>query len=142
MKIFLTLSFVLFFEIICAQSVFGKWKTIDDITGVEKSIVQIYEENGKVYGKVLEIFDATKRGNVCTECKGALKNKPILGMVILFDLKKEGDEYVDGTIIDPKTGKEYDCYIVLENKNTLKVRGYMGFSIMGRTQLWKRHFDK
>jgi len=125
-------------QFLMAQSVFGKWKTIDDVTGEEKSIVQLYEENGIVYGKIIEIFNPENRNKTCTECTGKLKNKPLLGMVFLYGLKKDGKEYNDGNIVDPKTGKEYDCYIELEDQNTLKVRGYVGISIAGRTQYWKR----
>lgn len=138
MKNFSLIFVFLIFEFATGQSVLGKWKTIDDVTGEEKSVVQLYEENGKVYGKIIEIFDASKRNSLCTNCSGKLKDKPVLGMVFLFDLEKDDDSYEDGTIIDPKTGKEYSCYIELEDKNTLKVRGYIGISLVGRTQYWKR----
>ena len=74
----------------------------------------------------------------CTECKGDLKDKPITGMLILKDLKKDVKEWNGGTILDPNNGKVYKCYIVLENDNKLKVRGFIGFSIIGRTQYWYR----
>lgn len=121
-----------------AQSVIGKWKTIDDKTGVEKSVVEIYEKSGKIYGKVVEIYDPARQKDVCKECSGVNKNKPILGMVIINNLKKDGDEYSSGTILDPTSGKEYKCYITLESADKLKVRGYVGFSLMGRTQYWVR----
>lgn len=121
-----------------AQSVLGKWMTIDDKTGAEKSIVEIYSENGKVYGKIVEIMDKTKKDRQCTECEGSDKDKPILGMVIINGLEKDGDTWEDGTILDPESGKVYKCYITLENKNKLKVRGYIGFSLLGRTQYWSR----
>ena len=136
-KLTLILCLFLFFSVE-AQTVIGKWKTIDDNTGEAKSIVQIYEENGKIYGKVIEIFDATKRNRVCENCSGALKNKPVLGMRIINDLEKNGNSYENGKIIDPESGKEYKCSISLENDKTLKVRGYIGISLMGRTQYWKR----
>jgi uncharacterized protein (DUF2147 family) len=88
--------------------------------------------------RIIEIFNPENRNKTCTECTGKLKNKPLLGMVFLYGLKKDGKEYNDGNIVDPKTGKEYDCYIELEDQNTLKVRGYVGISIAGRTQYWKR----
>lgn len=138
MKGFSILFFMVITQIIVAQSVFGKWKTIDDVTGEEKSIVQVYEENGIVYGKIIEIFNPENRNKTCTECTGKLKNKPLIGMVFLYGLKKDGKEYNDGNIVDPKTGKEYDCYIELQDQNTLKVRGFVGISIAGRTQYWKR----
>ena len=136
-KLFLTFA-VLFITTTYSQSVIGKWKTIDDETGQAKSIVEIYEANGKIYGKIIEIFDVARKAEVCKECSGADKNKPILGMIILRGLSKDDDEYNGGKIIDPKNGKTYKCSIALENKDKLKVRGYIGFSLIGRSQYWVR----
>lgn len=121
-----------------AQDVFGKWKTIDDETGEAKSIVEIYQQNGKVYGKVIEILNPDKKDAKCVDCPGDAKGKPILGLVLLKNLKKDGSEYSGGTILDPNNGKEYKCYITLENSDKLKVRGYIGFSLLGRSQYWHR----
>lgn len=121
-----------------AQDVFGKWKTIDDETKKEKSIVEIYKKDGKAYAKILELLDPESKGKVCDKCKGDKKNKPIEGMVIIDGLTKKGEEWSDAKILDPKTGKLYKCYITLETKNKLKVRGYIGFSLFGRTQYWHR----
>lgn len=121
-----------------AQTVFGKWKTIDDETGLEKSIVEIYQKDGKVYAKVLQVLEKGKENKVCDECKGANKGKLVRGMVIVEGLKKDGEEYSGGTILDPKNGKIYKCYITLEEVNKLKVRGFIGFALIGRTQYWHR----
>ena len=138
-KIFFTLSIILFTAAAAvAQDVTGKWKTIDDETGEAKSIVEIYKKNGKVYGKVAEILNPARRDATCNDCPGDAKGKPILGLVILKNLEKDGDEYSGGTIMDPQNGKVYKCYIALENENKLKVRGYIGFSLLGRTQYWTR----
>ena len=136
-KLFLTFA-VLFITTTYSQSVIGKWKTIDDETGQPKSIVEIYEANGKIYGKIIEIFDPVRKAEVCKECSGADKNKPILGMIVLRGLSKDEDEFNGGKIIDPKNGKTYKCSIALENKDKLKVRGYIGFSLIGRSQYWVR----
>ncbi|WP_420573939.1 DUF2147 domain-containing protein [Kordia sp.] len=121
-----------------AQSVVGKWKTIDDETGEAKSIVEIYEENGKIYGKVVDILNPAKRDGLCEKCKGDRKNKPVLGMQIINGLKKDDDEYKGGKILDPEKGKEYKCKIWLDSddKNKLYVRGYIAF--LYRTQNWYR----
>lgn len=121
-----------------AQSVFGKWKTIDDETGEPKSIVEIYEQEGQVFGKIVEILNKDRQDAKCTECDGENKNKPILGMVIIEGLEKEDDTYEGGTILDPKKGKEYRCKIWVdeENNNKLNVRGYIAF--LFRTQEWFR----
>ncbi len=129
---------ILFFTTTFSQSVIGKWKTIDDETGQAKSIVEIYENAGKVYGKVIEIFEEKRKNDVCKECSGTDKNKPIQGMVILRGLEKDDDEYSGGKIIDPKNGKIYKCTISLESKDKLKIRGYIGFSLIGRSQYWVR----
>lgn len=121
-----------------SQTIFGKWKTFDEETGNEKSIVEIYEQDGKAYGKILQLLEKGKEDNLCDNCSGAKKDQPIKGMEIINGLTKDDDEWNDAKILDPKTGKEYKCYIVLEETNKLKVRGYLGFSLIGRTQYWTR----
>lgn len=116
----------------------GKWKTIDDKTGDAKSIVEIYEQNGKIYGKVVEILNPARKNSKCDKCDGADKGKPIEGLIIIKGLKKDGDKYTDGDILDPQKGKLYSCTIKLDGKDKLDVRGYMGISMLGRTQVWHR----
>jgi uncharacterized protein (DUF2147 family) len=116
----------------------GKWKTFDDETGEAKSIVHVYEQDGKLYGKVVEILNPAKKDKKCQDCEGADKDKPILGLIIIKGLTKDGDEYTDGDILDPNKGKLYSCTLKLEGKDKLKVRGYMGVSLLGRTQYWTR----
>lgn len=119
-------------------TIFGKWKTIDDATGEARSIIEIYEENNKAFGKILEIFDPENRDRLCGYCKGNDKNKPVLGLVIIKNLKKDENEYSDGTIFDPENGKEYTAKIWLDedDPNILNVRGYISFFF--RTQRWVR----
>ena len=119
-----------------AQGIIGKWKTIDDETGKAKSIVEVYKKGDKYYGKIIEILDPTKKKNKCKLCEGYRKDQPIMGMEIIKDLEQDDDEFEDGTILDPNNGKIYDCKIWLEDKNTLKVRGYIMFFF--RTQEWHR----
>ena len=121
-----------------AQSIFGKWHSFDEETNKVESVIEIYQKNGKVYAKIIEITDPIRRDATCLKCKGKKKDKPILGMDILSGLTKDDDEWNGGTILDPKNGKEYKCYIKLLDNNTLKLRGYIGFSLIGRTALWKR----
>ena len=120
------------------QTVFGKWKTIDDETGKAKSIVEIYERSGKVYGKIIDIIDVEKKKSLCTNCSGDEKNKPGIGLVIIKGLVKEGKEYNSGKILDPTTGKQYKCFLALDGNDKLKVRGYIGVALFGRTQTWNR----
>ncbi len=123
---------------VSAQSIVGKWKTIDDETNKERSIVEIYEEDGKYYGRIIKIFyrPDEKPGNVCDKCTDDRKGKVIDGMQIIRGLEKKGTEFKEGTILDPKNGKVYDCKIWVE-KNTLKVRGYVAFFY--RTQTWLKY---
>lgn len=121
-----------------AQEVFGKWKSVDDVTGEIKSIVEIYKEGNKVYGKILNVLVPGQENSICENCEGDKKNKPVTGMVIMNDLEKDEDEYNGGTILDPESGKVYKCYIKLVEDDKLKLRGYIGFSALGRTQYWFR----
>ena len=121
-----------------SQSVIGKWKTIDDETGDAKSIVEVYSKSGKIYAKVVEILDLEHKNSVCKKCSGEDKNKSILGLTIIKGLSKDGSEYNSGEILDPKNGKLYKCALSLESKDKLKIRGYIGFSLLGRTQYWHR----
>ena len=139
MKKYILLGFILLLSVIMhSQSIIGKWKTIDDETGKERSIVEIYESEGKIYAKIVKLLEKSEENKVCENCKGANKNKPLKGMIIIGGLKKESNEWNGAKILDPKTGSEYKCYITLEEPNKLKVRGYLGFALFGRTQYWYR----
>lgn len=115
----------------------GMWKTVGDADGTEKSIVEIYEKEGKYFGKVVKLLPAAKH-TTCENCPGDLKNRPITGMVVLKDLKKTSNGARHGKAIDPSNGKTYNCFIELENPDKLKLRGYIGVPSIGRTQYWYR----
>lgn len=121
-----------------AQTIFGKWENRDDKTGKVDSIIEIYKKDGKAYAKVIKVTDPTKQDAVCDKCKGKRKNEKILGMDILTGLSKDGNEWSGGKILDVRNGKEYKCFIELVGKDKLKVRGYLGFSMFGRTVYWYR----
>lgn len=121
-----------------AQSIVGKWKTFDDQTGDAKSIVEISEKGGKYQGKVVEILNPAKKKSKCEKCPGEDKGKPIEGLTIIKNLTKKGEEYTGGTIIDPQSGKEYKCSIKNNGGDRLEVRGYVGISLIGRTQTWTK----
>jgi uncharacterized protein (DUF2147 family) len=135
-KLFIIALIMVSYFSVNAQDVVGRWKTIDDETGKAKSIIEIYKEGDKYYGKIVQLLN--EPDGICRTCETKYKNKNIVGLVILKDLEKDGDEYNDGEIMDPKNGKTYSCYIELESANKLKVRGYIGFSLLGRTQYWYR----
>ncbi|MET0616619.1 MAG: DUF2147 domain-containing protein [Luteibacter sp.] len=122
------------------ESPVGKWKTIDDKTHEVKSIVEISENGGLLEGKVLQVLKSEHGPHpVCAECDGERKNKPIEGMTIMWGLKKDGDEWSGGQILDPAKGKIYKVTLKLEDGGRkLDVHGYIGFSLIGRSQEWVR----
>lgn len=139
MKLRLVLFLMLLFcQMSFSQTIFGKWKTIDDETGKEKGIVEIFERNGKIFGRIIDILDIEHKHHKCEKCEGEDKNKPILGLTIIKGMKKNGNEYEGGKILDPKNGKSYHCKITLDGKDKLIVRGYIGIPLFGRSQTWIR----
>ena len=134
MKAFMT-AILLSFQ---PNSVVGTWVNIDDETGVDKSEIVLYVEDGKLYGRIERLLLPEDQGKLCVNCKGKEKNQLIEGLIIVNGLKQDGDSWTDGDIMDPANGKRYDCTISLADYNTLNVRGYLGFSFLGRTQVWKR----
>ena len=94
----------------------GKWKTVDDITGETTSVVEIYTQEGRLFGKIDQLFNEEDKESVCTNCKGKDKDKPIIGLNILKSLKRSGNIYKGGKIFDPSNGKEYRCKIWLDEK--------------------------
>lgn len=138
LKFTLLFTFIIIALSVQSQSVLGKWKTIDDATGDAKSIVEITERDGKIYGKVVELLNPAMKGLKCKDCEGADKDKPVLGIEVIKGLKKDGDKYTDGKILDPSSGKLYKCNVTLDGADKLKVRGYVGISAFGRNQIWHR----
>ncbi|WP_257267044.1 DUF2147 domain-containing protein [Endozoicomonas sp. ONNA2] len=122
-----------------AASPLGLWKTIDDNTGEAKSYVTIFQDNGKLSGKVTRILDPAKQDSICDQCQGNLKDQKVQGMTILWGMKQQGSKYDDGKIVDPESGKVYSAHMkVLEDGRKLEVRGYIGFALIGRSQTWER----
>jgi uncharacterized protein (DUF2147 family) len=119
----------------------GRWRTVDDATGKANSVVIIWEESGKLFGRIQKLVDPDPQDQnpTCKDCSGDLKGKPVIGLQILWDLVKDGDAWSGGTILDPANGKTYKCLLSVEEGGTkLKVRGFIGFSLLGRTQYWHR----
>ena len=138
------LLFILFFSsgVGEAQSntIWGKWKTIDDKTKAPKSIVEIYKQEGKLYGRIVKLFRKPEEDPdpVCDKCKGEQKDKKILGMVIINGLTKKGVAWSKGKVLDPDNGKTYHAKIWLED-GKLRIRGYILF--LYRTQTWMRYTE-
>jgi uncharacterized protein (DUF2147 family) len=126
---------------ISVAQLIGRWTAMGDMDYKPKAIIQIYEEDGKLHGRVEKILPAATT-TICKNCDGDLKNKPIAGMVILTDLVKTETGGKDGKILDPGSGNTYSCYLELESPDKLKLRGYIGLPAFGRTQYWFRVKDE
>lgn len=117
----------------------GRWTTIDDDGKTATSVVEIQARGKKLHGKIVQLINPKEKDPRCTKCEGKRKNQPIVGMEIMWGLERDGDEWSGGYILDPDNGEEYRCYIeVVEGGKRLKVRGYVGLALLGRTQYWQR----
>ena len=137
LKFIFVISVLVFFIPGLPAQVTGMWKTIDDRDGSEKSVIEIFEQNGKLNGRVVRLLTGATY-TTCENCQGELKDKPLIGMTILYDLTKTETGGIDGTVLDPNNGKTYDCYVELQSPDKLKLRGYIGITALGRTQYWYR----
>ena len=119
----------------------GLWKTIDDDGKTEKSLVRISESGGIFTGKIEKIFDVAKRDAVCEKCADERKDKPVLGMTIIRNVKKAEDEglWDGGDVLDPTNGKIYKVRLKpVDGGKRMDMRGYIGAPLLGRTQTWVR----
>jgi uncharacterized protein (DUF2147 family) len=122
-----------------AVSPVGKWRTIDDVTGKPKSIVVIREQHGKLYGTIERIFDPPVPHPTCYLCSGTMKDRPLVGLQILWGFKADGSKWSGGQVLDPETGRIYRASLALEDGGKrLRLRGYIGIPLLGRTQYWTR----
>lgn len=138
--IFLTVILMAAFSKATAAGIEGEWRTIDDETGITKSIVRITQTAaGDYQGEVVEILHSDRGPNpVCEKCPGEFKDKPIRGMVILWGLRHRGNQvYKGGEILDPIKGKIYKANLRLLEDGRLELRGFIGFSLIGRSQVWE-----
>lgn len=118
----------------------GYWQTISDVTKKPRSVVQIYEENGLLYGRSVKNLDPNEDPNkVCAKCPNEFKDKPVIGLRVIWGLKEKDGEWKGGRVLDPDTGNVYRCKIkVTEGGRQLMIRGFLGISLLGRTQVWSR----
>lgn len=119
----------------------GRWRTVDDKTGQAKSIVVIENVDGEFRGRIEKIFapPAPKADPLCEKCPGERKDKRVVGMTIMWGLKRSGLDYTGGHVFDPEGKKTYKCKLrIIDGGRKLEVRGFIGFSLLGRTQTWIR----
>lgn len=121
------------------RSPVGLWKTIDDKTGKQRGLVRVYEQGGKFYGRIDKVLAPRPGHNTCEKCTDERKHQPIVGLLILRGLQREGETYSGGDILDPETGGVYQCnFHLAAGGRKLIVRGYIGFALIGRSQTWLR----
>jgi uncharacterized protein (DUF2147 family) len=119
----------------------GRWRTVDDATNTAKSIIVIWEEDGKLNGRIEKLLEPDPRypDPRCVRCDGEFKDRPVIGLRILWNLRPDGERWTGGKVLDPNNGKTYRCFVVVEDGgNRLRVRGFIGSSLVGRTQYWLR----
>ena len=138
MRLLITTILCFSFSLLFAQSPVGVWKTIDDNSGEARSHVKIYEEGGKLFAKITKLLEEDP-DILCDACKGKRANQPVMGMVIMEKMEKNGSVWSKGTILDPESGNTYKCKIWLDekDKSQLKVRG-IHWTGLYRTQTWHR----
>ena len=116
----------------------AQWKTFDDKTGQARAIVRIYEQDGKLFGKIERSMTPGAEHRVCAVCTDDRKDQPMLGLIIIRNMKRTGRRVRGGDILDPDTGSVYHCKMHVEGGTRLVVRGYIGLSLLGRNQTWQR----
>lgn len=122
----------------------GLWRSVDDNTSKPQALVRITENNGEYTGRIEKLYPGVsdEPNPLCTKCEGARRNQPIVGMVIVSGVRRgpdTADEYSGGEILDPDNGNTYRALLtVADGGRKLRVRGYIGVSLFGRTQVWER----
>jgi uncharacterized protein (DUF2147 family) len=119
----------------------GLWRTIDDSSGKPRGLVRITEVNGQYQGRLEKTFPQPGEdpNPKCDNCSGSRRDQPVIGMTILWGMSKQGEEYQNGEVLDPENGKIYRAKMKLEDGGkALHVRGFIGISLLGRTQIWVR----
>jgi len=126
-----------------AQSAFdtpvGRWRTFSDVTGKQNGAVEIVQKDGELQGRLIAGSKPGFETRVCEVCPGERHNKPMKGLLVISGVRRNGDEWGGGEILDPDIGKVYRVKLRLaDGGKKLLVRGYIGFSLLGRTQTWIR----
>ena len=117
----------------------GTWRIIDDKTGKPRSVIRIYEQDGKIFGRIERSLRPGVEPATCVRCTDERKDQPLIGMVFMRDLKLVDGEYRDGDILDPDNGSVYRCRLrLVDGGKKVIVRGFLGISLFGRTQTWER----
>lgn len=118
----------------------GIWQTIDEQSGKPSAVVEVFQEGDELKARIIKVLrDPPPNPPTCHKCEGELKDKPLVGLTFMWGLHPDGSEWGGGQILDPKNGNIYKAKLeLIDGGNKLKVRGFMGFSLLGRTQIWLR----
>ncbi len=117
----------------------GLWESVSDVDGKPKAYIRIRETQGEFIGVIEQVLNPEKRDARCEECPGERHNQPLVGLTILTGMHRDGDHFAGGKILDPDSGKLYSCILTLiDGGKRMQVRGFLGFSLFGRTQTWLR----
>jgi len=119
------------------QNAIGHWQIVNS-NGTPGGKAETYLQDGKLFGRVTEPRPGRTPKDVCDKCSGEYKNQLILGMVFMRNFHPNGDDWVEGTVVDPENGKEYKGKIWTVGKDSLHLRGFIGISLLGRTESWAR----
>jgi len=123
----------------------GRWISIDDKDGKPRSVIEIADLPSGLQAKIVQIYDrpGDNPRHLCRKCKGELKDKPVIGMMVINGLKRDGDQWDGGTILDPGSANVYSAKLrLIDGGQKLEVRGYLGISLFGRSQTWVREASK
>jgi len=118
----------------------GLWRTIDDATGKPRALVRLFEKDGRIFGRIEKgLVENPTTDEVCDLCTDERRGLPKVGLIIIRNMQRDGDVWDGGDILDPDNGKVYSCRLrVVDDNRSLEVRGFIGFSLLGRTQMWER----
>lgn len=134
---FSLLLFLIQSPALSGQAVIGKWYSIDP-DGEKETIIELYKREGKLFGKIVALLQEEDKEKTCKKCPEEFKGKPLLGLEILRNFEFEDEVWTKGVILVPKNGREYKCNISIDAKEKLVIRGYVGFSLLGRSTYWHR----
>jgi len=138
MRVFQYLSYTLLLSLAvstqASDQVVGTWNTLDRF-GEPESLVELYKSGEELRGRIVKLYDDSKKDAVCEECMDDQENHPIAGLVFITGLENQGEEWINGTVLDPETGNEYDCKLWLDGE-TVYLKA--GFGIISQTKEWAR----
>ncbi len=120
------------------DSALGRWQTVSDETGKAEAIVELWLEDEELKGKIVQLLEPEEPDPICTLCEGDRKDQAVLGMIILWGMSANGQGWEGGKILDPNNGKVYRAQLRVNAEGQLEVRGFIGFALLGRTQVWQR----